>query len=254
MSANSDKSAGSASKGRAEVVDGEGGGGGGEKPAEKNAYGDRSLESLEANILLPKVNIRDVQADVASLKDVLASCKDAVNGLETELARVKAGRAEDVKWFETQIREIHEKLAVQSHDSSLDVVSEVQDRLRRANNVMVFNVPDSTSETPIALYGTIRDLCAALMLPVDVCVNAMRMGYYREKPRPVLVMLKSPVHVHMIMNSKTMLRSVDRWRNVWIAEDMTTSQRFKMHAARHENKPRTNGTVVDCSAVQEQGQ
>lgn len=115
-----------------------------------------------------------------------------------------------------------------------DVVSpaEAEDRLRRANNLLVFNVADSAAETPDALSATVRDLLATLRSRVR-CVAPMRLGRFRDGGhRPVLLRMESPGDVAAVMGAKRALHGVDRWRGVWIGNDMTIGQRLTMKAAR----------------------
>lgn len=236
MSVDGDKSADSVSTGQTDrgVKDG--------KPAELSTYTSHLLKSLRANIESHEMNIQKLQSDMMSLKVVSASLKDTVNDLEAELAQVKADQANDVKSLEIKVREIYGRIVDrESRDNDLEVASEAQDRIRRANNVLIFNVPDSAAEMPCVAYLTVRDLLSSMSLPVDLCTSAMRLGYHHCRPRPILAVLKSNAHVHMVIKAKNRLRLLPHWRNVWIGEDMTVNQRSRLR----ESRLRTNGAIVN---------
>jgi len=155
-----------------------------------------------------------------------ASFADAANGLPAELALRRARAA-----------------AAVGDGTRREAVSpaEAQDRLRRANNLLAFNVADSAAETPDALSATVRDLLAALRSRVRCVAAAERLGRFRDGDRrPVLLRLHSPGDAAAVMDARSGLHGVDRWRGVWIGNDMTIGQRQTMRAARRaaDDRPR----------------
>lgn len=114
--------------------------------------------------------------------------------------------------------------------SEFDVAAELQDRIRRSYNVLVFNVPDFASETPDVLHGIVSELLNLLEVPHETRIIAFvkRLGRFGLRCRPIVIEFASQFSVRMVMRNKNRLRMVPRWRSIWIGEDLTEFQRASM--------------------------
>lgn len=117
--------------------------------------------------------------------------------------------------------------------TEFDVVAEIQDRIRRSFNVLVFNVPDLASETPDMLNAIVNELLNLLELPYEtrIIVFVKRLGRFGLRCRPIVIEFASQYSVRMIMRKKNRLRMVPRWRSIWIGEDLTEFQRARLQGS-----------------------
>lgn len=132
------------------------------------------------------------------------------------------------------------KIQYQSND--FDIFNEVKDRLSREKNILLFNVLDSEHENRDVPSKVGIDLLNDLSLSNIKITRSKRLGNFNSKNRPILLELDSPSNVYEILKSKNKLRSTERWHQVSISEDKTTSQRAHMRQLRSElSKRRDQG-------------
>lgn len=145
----------------------------------------------------------------------------------SELKRLwedKAAMARDIENLKVQVHNLRAQLSNQPPRSFfLDVVDEVQERVRRWNNLMVFNYAGPDRETPRQLHAAMADLLDVFGVPFTKLLVAKRLGPTAECP--VLLVFKSSKYARFIVENKLKLRAHARWMNVRIYEDRTPVQR-----------------------------
>lgn len=119
-----------------------------------------------------------------------------------------------------------------SNQVGSNIMNEVHDRLRRSNNIIVYNVPDPTDESQSA-HGLAEDLFNDLSLSCGF-ITARRLGKPGQRPRPLLVELKSAGDVSNLLHIKSKLRRTNRWKDVWVNRDLTAIQRAHFASLRAE--------------------
>lgn len=117
--------------------------------------------------------------------------------------------------------------------SNFEVIEKVQDRLSRANKLLVFNIVENLINTNDDPLGIVNDIIKGLSLN-SVVYNTRIIGKPGAKPRPILVEFKSSSDIKDTLESKSKLKNDVRWRSVWIEEDLTKTQRDHLFLLRSE--------------------
>jgi len=173
--------------------------------------------------------IKDLQINVSSLSLAHGIFNDMIHKLNTELVKVKNERdamADEIAMLRDSIDGIRESLCRKLDNGFYDVAAEVQERYERSKNVLVFHVPDSKDETPEVLRVIVVNLLKVLKYKYDF-PEIKRLGYYRGLNRPIRMTFKSTDYVQMVLKHKTKLHASEYFKNTWIGEDRTMTQRLK---------------------------
>ena len=133
-------------------------------------------------------------------------------------------------------------LKTQSVDGAADMAREMEDRQERANNIIMFNVPESSAGSRIEQQGDdmtiVKKMCVILGAD-NAQVITRRLGKKIEtETRPIRV------EVMDINNKKTILKNARHLReeedlalrNVFISQDLTPSQREEQKELRRRRK------------------
>jgi hypothetical protein len=121
--------------------------------------------------------------------------------------------------------------------NNIDLVNEVNDRLSRSRNILIFN----TSENDIISdEAVVNDLISNMK--VYVSISKIQIGNSSIKNRPLGITFNEPSDVTTILKSKSKLCNTDKYKNLWINSDLTTIQREQMKSLRLElQQKRNNG-------------
>jgi len=87
------------------------------------------------------------------------------------------------------------------------------ERLSKANNFMIFNVPLSANKISDTSKVLVDDLFQDLAIQCPY-TSAKRIGPVGSRPRPIVVQLNSPSDVNIFLKSKRKLRDFEGWKNV----------------------------------------
>ncbi|CAI6376568.1 unnamed protein product [Macrosiphum euphorbiae] len=186
--------------------------------------------------------IQDLQINVSSLSLAYGIFNDMMHKLNDELVKVKNERdamANEIKMLRVSIDGIRELLGRKLDDGFYNVAAEVQERYERSKNILVFHVPDSEDETPEMLHAVVVNLLKVLKYRYDF-PEIKRLGNYRGMIRPIRMIFKSTDCVQMVLKHKTKLHSSEYFKNAWIGEDKTITQRLKFKSQPRQSSE-TNG-------------
>jgi len=87
------------------------------------------------------------------------------------------------------------------------------ERLSKANNFMIFNVPLLANENSDTSKVLVDDLSQDLAIQCPY-TSAKQIGPIGSRPRPIVVYLNSPSNVNIVLKSKRKLRDFEHWKNV----------------------------------------
>lgn len=132
--------------------------------------------------------------------------------LEQALAD-KSAMALDIEIIKNDVRNMQIQLN--------ELAAEVQGRIRRNNNLIIFNYSESGAETPTSLYNAMADFLRVFNISSSKIVAVERLGRNMVFC-PVLLVLRSTKYVRFIMKKKRKLTSYVRWMNVRICVDLTS--------------------------------
>ena len=144
--------------------------------------------------------------------------------------------------METVFTSRMQKLKTQSVDGAADITREMEDRHDRANNIIMFNVPESSAGTRIEQQGDntniVKKICVILGADNAQIINR-RLGRKLEtETRPIRVELTDINNKKTILKNARHLREEEdlTLRNVYIAQDLTPSQREEQKELRRRRK------------------
>lgn len=192
--------------------------------------------------------IKDIQINLSSLSLAYGILNDMMHKLNAELVKVKNERdamASEIGMLRDSIDGIRESLGRKLDDGFYNVAAEVQERYERSKNVLVFNVPDSMDETPEMLRAVVVNLLKTLKYKYDF-PEINRLGNYRGLLRPIRMVFKSTDYVQMVLKHKNKLHASEYFKNSWIGEDRTITQRLKFKSqSRQSSETKGNNEIQD---------
>ena len=123
---------------------------------------------------------------------------------------------------------------------AVDLVDELADRESRKCNLIVYNLPESSTPNTDADKSLFTGLCSSLSLQVHITA-ATRLGKKEpNKMRPLRVCLDNEITKRKILSRSSQLRSKPDWENVYVNPDMTLAERNANRLLRQELKERRN--------------
>ena len=113
---------------------------------------------------------------------------------------------------------------------AIDLVDELADRESRKYNLIVYNLPESSTPNTDADKSLFTGLCAAT-----------RLGKKEpNKMRPLRVCLDNEITKQKMLSQSSQLKSKPDWENVYVNPDMTLAERNANRLLRRELKERRN--------------
>ena len=123
---------------------------------------------------------------------------------------------------------------------AVNIVQELEDKQRRKNNVLFFNIPESnTSNSSEADINYASTLCKGTFnLDVQI-LKAFRLGKkVPNKHRPLLVQFENENAKSKVLAKSYLLKSTESYSGIYVSADMTTSERIKHRQLVNELKAR----------------
>lgn len=126
-------------------------------------------------------------------------------------------------------REVAGLKAVQSNSSSSenvdfeDIVNEVSDRQYRKNNLIIFGIPDNSSNAK----DVIKEIFSEMRCDLEEDITPVRLGKpdsSRKLPRPIKLRFKSHETVFKLLFKSKLLRSSEKFKNIRMSSDKTPRQ------------------------------
>lgn len=195
-----------------------------------------SLNKIQESVSSHDTKLISIVSNIKSLETSLKSFSLVIDKISTELAQVKEEKAalcSEVKLLQAKVMNL-EKVS-SNGISAPDLFHEVHQRMTKASNLMVFNLPSVADESPEVISRLVDDLFHDLSVEVKY-ISVKRIGLSGSRPRPIVVELSSPADVRAVLKSKFKLRRLERWNDVWIGEDQTDFQRKQLSSLRSDLK------------------
>ena len=220
------------------------------------------LETLEKKVdSLGDSLVKHMELVTKSLKDQQHSVENQIKALEKsakEIGSQKSSYADIVKGSCSEVVEkVSKSLAslpqiVPVQDDPRNMTGIVKafdsfiDKDRRKNNLVIHNLRESTSESKEEkISGDINLFCDMIKeaFKINVKVSkAFRVGKPVEgRDRLLIITLDTPGVKHDILRLAPLLRSSDRWGNIYITPDLTPAERDVAKKLREELRARRNG-------------
>lgn len=123
------------------------------------------------------------------------------------------------------------------HKVPIDIIRESKERESRSKNIIIFNVPDGTTNDKTF----VDDLLIKLKL--QLCPSSViRIGNLNNKSRPIRVEFESKEAVISILKTKRLLFTHPEWKNIWISTDLTSYQREILSSMKKERDHRNSSS------------
>lgn len=203
------------------------------------------LNSIQLNASSQDNHLKNINKKLQNLENNFNSMKTMFDNLHSELSQLKLDKLaleSDLSSLRDKVAKLENTSLVSLQPYDVNIFNEIQDRITREKNIIIYNVPDSTQDGSDNSFDVGLDLLKDLSLSDIKIINAKRIGKFGSKDRPILVEFESVSNVKDIFKSKSKLRLIDRWRKISITEDRTASQRSHMKNLRSElTDKRNNG-------------
>lgn len=208
------------------------------------------------DVLLGRVEKIDaISKDIADIKSDMSMISSQVSALEPRVAGVEERVTEiagDVRSLNLRVdqseRAIGGMVGLQDGSNVESLLEESNERTRRANNLIVFNIPEAKSkETAVRVrhdservQSLINVVCPS---QADLSFKCYRLGNANKKQnRPLKLILPSPQVVIDIMKNfdKNVLKNTDpTFADVGISRDRTPREREYLNKLRDQLKVRS---------------
>lgn len=214
----------------------------------EDLYADDESDNYHDSNLSTRHNLND--NSIASLKSFIGTKFNKLyNDLENFNSRINKNQS-DITHMKTQIQLLSDKFDnLHNNDSATfnqdkvtnKVFSEQSDRMSRAKNIIVFNLPEFNKETPIddkekkkffielTEYNNKNLASLSTALNQDINLEGMyskRIGkFVKDKTRPLRISLSSSNDVKLILHNTKNLSSTDQFKSIVIKPDLTSLQR-----------------------------
>jgi len=195
-----------------------------------------------------KSNQNKMLSMIKSQSDELSALSRKVGDLVLRMNLLLA----DNESFQSRITIIEEKItllrqfAYNRNPAFIHDLSETLDRQSRANNILLFNLPEVATNTvnPISDELTLDIIFKFLDLDIHP-LHMKRLGVYvssAARPRPLKITLPNCNEVLQVFSNQEKLKSNQTWSNLQFSSDRTKMQRDLMSYLRQELfQRRSNG-------------
>ena len=200
------------------------------------------IDQLESK-LIAQIN-KVSESSYSSLSSENKHIGEAISELSLKIDQLQS-REEEIQ---NQIKETSNTL-FNAHDSSSQlsapssvadtIVQELEDKKRRRNNVIFYNIPEPDTPNQQIDSNYVLTLCKeTYKLDVQI-LKAFRLGKkLPNKSRPLLIQLENDNIKAKILAKSYLLKSVELYRNIYVSNDMTKTERAKHKQLVEELKSR----------------
>lgn len=184
-------------------------------------------------------------------KSDLAAVSGSIDGVKGELEELRRTIGE----FEPRLRTVEKRLdGIESQISQVgkpdDVIGEINDRARRANNILVYNIPELRNpelKLRVSHDMGLVDKLLKIVIPDTERKNVkvLRIGKQaRERPRPMKIILQSESEVRQFFERFTrdaVSNSDAAFRDISVSRDRTPRERQNLNSVKDELEKRIKG-------------
>lgn len=119
------------------------------------------------------------------------------------------------------------------------LMNEMVQRQSKQNNIMLFNLPESTESDEYSTdMAVIRDIFTFMKLNDIQPIHMYRLGDRAErhvsKPRPVKLIFENRRDIFRIFGEQHLLKNSEKWFRLYFVSDRTQMQRDYIHGLREE--------------------
>ncbi|KAF5282306.1 hypothetical protein FQR65_LT14360 [Abscondita terminalis] len=171
--------------------------------------------------------------NINKILECITSIKSDINSISSRLNEV------ELKIHSLSNNPNCSNVSSDSIDNNKLILKEFHERSSRANNILIFNIDEATSDNDTSNNDLDSAVIHKILRPIGInSINKIfRIGKKSNKSRPIKVILTSPDDVHKVLKNKKLLPP-----NTSVAPDRTDMQRNELKSAYNElNRRRENG-------------
>jgi hypothetical protein len=196
------------------------------------------------NDLLKSVN--DIKATQSKIISMVKQQSEKLTGLTTkveDLVLRMDSLAADNESLKSRVACVEDKMTSLQQSSAdpnsvigNNLINEMVDRQSRANNIILFNLPEVHSDTinPISDESILNELLKLLLLDIHY-THISRVGIKdASKPRPLKITFSNRNDAFQVFSNQKKLKSNPTWSHLHFASDRTKMQRDFMSKLRQE--------------------
>lgn len=131
---------------------------------------------------------------------------------------------------------------VDSNETVDRIATEVNERKKRESNIIMYDIPESTSETSSIAYDADMNNARQYLNNINENIHIfkiLRLGKRSAKPRPLKIVLKSPDDVKLVFKNR------DKLPNNRVKNDYTPMQQQQLRKIYDELQQRKNNGEND---------
>uniref|UniRef100_A0A1Y1MPT1 PHD-type domain-containing protein n=1 Tax=Photinus pyralis TaxID=7054 RepID=A0A1Y1MPT1_PHOPY len=186
----------------------------------------QSLTNKDRRILYHCDKCMSLRSEVMELKQLILDLKAELENIERQ------------------------NLLTSSSSDCENLIQEINERQRRANNIILFNIEESTSANSQDQIDHDLNKAVNIVGAVNVIttgIKAFRLGRTRVsgKMRPLKVILNNPSGALVVLKSKLVLK--ETFPGISISDDQTTMQRNHLQKLRTELQDRLSSGEKDIT-------
>lgn len=190
-----------------------------------------SMHPTEGCTGLGASELRAVVIQKRTLVYFCEDCRKAFKSVPNLLRQIDSLRSE-VNSLKDEVRRLKDSKN-DTPINSEDIICELHERQKRANNLLIFNLPESNnvSDDLIQVKTLITKAAGGNITDIDD-TKVFRFGKKNKNGRrPIKVALKSPRDVHAVIKNK---QNISREDKIYIYLDQTPNQRKTLETIRGE--------------------
>lgn len=187
----------------------------------------RKLDSIESRLVNFSTRIVTNESDISKIKITLNSLNNKVNKIADNMSH-----------------------SAVSSSLQADILTEQEERGRRANNLIVYNLPElnevaPTSEEDRSVFfsklnkfnkASLVSLASALDCGLSLeNLFSRRLGkFVLDRTRPLLITLNNQADIKLVLRNIKKLKSIDKFNNIIVSHDLTSTQRTQLKSAKSQ--------------------
>jgi hypothetical protein len=143
--------------------------------------------------------------------------------------------------LENKIIEIEKNSTSNSQISEIDLINELVERQSRAQNIILFNLPENSNNT----HNQTSDEDRIKLIFTEMGINFnpikfFRLGKPSTRPRPIKITLLDTTSVFEVLRAQSKLRLSTDFKDLRFSSDRTIKQREIMSSLRKQLESRRN--------------
>lgn len=175
---------------------------------------------------------------VKNLKQQLASYEKKVDKLESHVRDLKESHKNDLKNLNDKVDLLNAKCgdSTVASQSPMQIISEIAEIKQRENNLLLFGIPEDADDQE----AVVEDVLRIVVPGFDISGSKMhRLG--RPSPgkcRPIKIIMPDSCNHSVFIKNNKKIRTIEKFKDVYIKPDMTIMQREHLLRLRRELKER----------------